>query len=82
MVSQTCCHHADSRGLYSIAELVRSFVVGSVFISPLALAIDLGDLRFGPLRAVLYQTRNRTGTSNNMLRSVPIQARRSDWSEA
>ena len=44
MVSQTCCHHADFRDLYSIVVLVRIFVVGSVFIGPMALAIDLVDL--------------------------------------
>ena len=44
MVSQTCCHHADFRYLHSIVVLVRIFVVGSVFIGPMALAINLADL--------------------------------------
>ena len=44
MVSQTCCHHADFRDLHSIVVLVRIFVVGSVFIGPMALAIDLADI--------------------------------------
>jgi hypothetical protein len=43
MASQTCCRHADFRDLHSIVVLVRIFVLGSVFICPMALAIDLED---------------------------------------